>query len=1410
MAAIEVVDVRTDMRLQRFDGTDEKWGDWSLRFEAYTTAGQRQNPLLNDQFDERARQAIVAEYVDQSGEAVSDNVRVSVLLEHAPDPYREVLRQAPDEVKLTFGAARSHIRGYYNQGRTFTHVPDVGGVVPMQVDAVRAQLPNGKASGKGKTHKSDKSGGKSGRNQKGKDSKTKSKGRDGGKHGKNQTEYCDGECGYCGKWGHNRASCRKGKADDPKKEPGHTRAVQGDAVSSSGQQPSDGTVKAASGHYDGKPDGWVFAVTAQTDGKAAKVGGSILIDSGSDDHLCRHRFVPEAPISAAADAPRLFDVQQRPPPTAGLRGVEMTMKEGITATADFLVADVNDDLLSMGKLLRQIFRFNLSLWDGLYMTKGHRSAQLTLERNSLWLPIVAAGPAAEAHHCRGAAERQDAATAPLLNADSSVGAMRTRLRELCMPIYGTKAELWDRLIVAEAAARRSEAERAHKQAVKEQLGIQHDPVDASEVPVPKAPSAEEERQHRLTHLPAAPWREECIRGKAPDAPHTQVTLEDSERKAPLISYDFGFCKTADEDGDLTKVEDTDSTMLVAFSSAILDGVVAELTGKVIPELTPKHSSQSNPAEAAVKIAEGQTRVLRLDLEKRYGTGGDANLGLAQWSHGLWVGRSDESQEHLTMTPQGVEQTDRQGSPAVGDGPPLGDEDGAREVEATTGGPARGDRAERRGLPPEAEASESKRARVAAVHELDVGNIDDSPDALWEEISDEVEDPTEVTFDVDAQDELDKKLTLEHLQSLLDHGVGEDIPKSEARGMKHITTRWEKQWRWKPARQEWQRTVRFVCREFRWQEWRDDLFTPGSAPISNRLIDFAALKRGFEVMTLDATDAVYQAPEHEDVVVDPPQEYLDRLQAEGKSTDIYWKLKRQLPGRRTAAPGWVEHMAGILMDEMRMARCEMAPQFFYNSETEVVVQLHMDDPHMAGPRDALEGFRDEMGQHVTFSGGDLHEYGTTYEHLKRLRTQFEHGTELKANPKYLDYAVETLGLGSANTAPTPGVPAHKALMGSTSALSSVQAGIYRSCVGALMYYAQDRADCQYEVSLLGRMLSGPTVGAFTALKRLVRYLMCTRDAVTWLPKPTEGTNVELVGYGDSDWAGDLQTRRSQSSGKIEIDNVLMHSFSRRQGIVATSSGVAEYYAATAVAEDLLYFKSLLEFMGFTVATTLLTDSSAARGIAKREGVGRVRSLEARVLWLQQAIKRKLMDLGTVGTDDNKADLGTKILGYERFVKLRTMNGIYTDMGQVAESDHQSEEVDFDVGAAARVRRAPGVAASPSATRSAALAMITAAVALLHGCEGPATEYDGYYDTEVCSKGGVVASDWTNYWLVLVVWTLVVATVSGYAGFRYASWVEQEWLLVQTEPDDAKDKKIDSGIGCMSSTSTKSTVDQSNRM
>ena len=72
----------------------------------------------------------------------------------------------------------------------------------------------------------------------------------------------------------------------------------------------------------------------------------------------------------------------------------------------------------------------------------------------------------------------------------------------------------------------------------------------------------------------------------------------------------------------------------------------------------------------------------------------------------------------------------------------------------------------------------------------------------------------------------------------------------------------------------------------------------------------------------------------------------------------------------------------------------------------------------------------------------------------------------------------------------------------------------------------------------------------------------------------------------------------------------------------SSGAAEFYGA-AVAEH-LHIKTFLEFCGLDTNSIKL-DSSAVKEIANREGVGQVRLLGMRVSWLQQAVRRGLIEL-----------------------------------------------------------------------------------------------------------------------------------------------------------------------------------------
>ena len=74
-------------------------------------------------------------------------------------------------------------------------------------------------------------------------------------------------------------------------------------------------------------------------------------------------------------------------------------------------------------------------------------------------------------------------------------------------------------------------------------------------------------------------------------------------------------------------------------------------------------------------------------------------------------------------------------------------------------------------------------------------------------------------------------------------------------------------------------------------------------------------------------------------------------------------------------------------------------------------------------------------------------------------------------------------------------------------------------------------------------------------------------------------------------------------------------------------MAEFYAGCATAEEMLLARDVLMFFGCQVEASLHVDSAAARG-CRREGVGKVKSLEVRTLWLQQVVKAKTLTLKTV--------------------------------------------------------------------------------------------------------------------------------------------------------------------------------------
>ena len=70
------------------------------------------------------------------------------------------------------------------------------------------------------------------------------------------------------------------------------------------------------------------------------------------------------------------------------------------------------------------------------------------------------------------------------------------------------------------------------------------------------------------------------------------------------------------------------------------------------------------------------------------------------------------------------------------------------------------------------------------------------------------------------------------------------------------------------------------------------------------------------------------------------------------------------------------------------------------------------------------------------------------------------------------------------------------------------------------------------------------------------------------------------------------------------------------------------------------QSLAADLGIRLDITIMTDATAAIGIARRRGLGKVRHLATADLWIQDRIRKKDFELKKIPGSDNPADILTK--------------------------------------------------------------------------------------------------------------------------------------------------------------------------
>lgn len=138
-------------------------------------------------------------------------------------------------------------------------------------------------------------------------------------------------------------------------------------------------------------------------------------------------------------------------------------------------------------------------------------------------------------------------------------------------------------------------------------------------------------------------------------------------------------------------------------------------------------------------------------------------------------------------------------------------------------------------------------------------------------------------------------------------------------------------------------------------------------------------------------------------------------------------------------------------------------------------------------------------------------------------------------------------------------------------------------------------------------------------------------------------MEIYGYCDADWAGDVTDRRSTTGYCMFVGGNLVTWKSKKQSVVSRSSAEAEYRAMAAATSEIVWLKALLEEMGFpTIAPILLhCDNQAALHIAANPVFHeRTKHIEVDCHFVREKLENKTISTSYVRSEDQLADIFTK--------------------------------------------------------------------------------------------------------------------------------------------------------------------------
>ena len=441
-------------------------------------------------------------------------------------------------------------------------------------------------------------------------------------------------------------------------------------------------------------------------------------------------------------------------------------------------------------------------------------------------------------------------------------------------------------------------------------------------------------------------------------------------------------------------------------------------------------------------------------------------------------------------------------------------------------------------------------------------------------------------------------------------------------------------------------ARLVAQGYNQEEGIDyeETFAPVARLEAIRILLAYACFHNFKLYQMDVKSAFLNGFIKENVFVEQPPLFQHE-----KFPDHVYKLKKALYGLKQAPRAWYDRLKSYLINSgFEIGKVDQTLFIQKKKQDILIVQIYVDDIIFGSTNDKL---CQEFSKIMTNEFEMSHMGELTYFLGLQIK-QIENGIFI-SQEKYCNNLIKRFAMENTSAKPTP--------MSTTVHLEkdengkSVDQKLYRSMIGSLLYLTASRPDIMMSVCLCARFQADPKESHIRAVKRILRYLNKTKDFGLFYPKECP---FELVSYSDADFGGSRTDRKSTSGTCHFIGRSLVSWFSKKQNCVSLSTCEAEYISAALACAQVIYMQQTLCDFGFKLSkSTIFCDNSSTINLSKNPiNHSRTKHIDIRHHFLRDSIEKDLINLEFVSSEKQLADIFTKPLNENTFIKLRRELGI----------------------------------------------------------------------------------------------------------------------------------------------------------